>query len=214
MKRFEVALFDLDGTVIDTESQYSLFWSKAGKMYHPEIESFADVIKGTTLKQIFERYFPDEEIQRKLTEGLDEWEREMKYTYVPGVREFIADIRSNGVKCAVVTSSNSKKIDCVKHALPELFGMFDKILTAEMFSASKPDPACYLLGAEVFGADKDNCVVFEDAFTGLQAGMGAGMYTVGLATTNPREAIADKCSVVFDDFTGLSYARVEELMNS
>ena len=105
-------------------------------------------------------------------------------------------------------------MDCVKHALPELFGMFDKILTAEMFSASKPDPACYLLGAEVFGAVKDNCVVFEDAFTGLQAGMGAGMYTVGLATTNSREAIADKCSVVFDDFTGLSYARVEELMNS
>ena len=43
------ALFDLDGVVFDTESQYSLFWGMKGKTYHPEVEHFENVIKGQTL---------------------------------------------------------------------------------------------------------------------------------------------------------------------
>ena len=74
-----------------------------------------------------------------------------------------------------------------------------------MFSASKPNPDCYLLGAKVFGAKVEECVVFEDALTGLEAGMRAGMFTIGFPTTNPREVIESRCSLVVDSFKDLSY---------
>lgn len=199
-RNFKVALFDLDGTVIDTESQYSIFWGRVGQKYHPEIKNFEQVIKGTTLVQIFDKYFPDEELQTILTAELDKWEEQMDYQYVPGAKEYIEFLRSKGIKCAVVTSSNEKKLASLKKARPEISGMFDKILTAEMFAASKPDPDCYLLGAKVFGVVPDDCVVFEDALTGIEAGMRAGMFTVGLATTNPREKIEPLCSMVVNDF--------------
>lgn len=54
----KAALFDLDGVVFDTESQYSVFWGMIGKEYHPEIPDFAQIIKGQTLVQIYDKYFP------------------------------------------------------------------------------------------------------------------------------------------------------------
>ncbi len=212
MNSFKIALFDLDGTVFDTEKQYSIFWGNIGRRYHPEIENFDKIIKGTTLVQIYDRYFADLQLQQKITSELDEWEKHMKYEFVPGVKEFIADIKKHGVKCAVVTSSNEKKMQSVRASVPEFPEMFDRVLTAEMFAASKPNPDCYLLGAEVFGVGVGDCIVFEDAFTGIEAGMRAGMFTVGLATTNPREAIEGKCHVVFDDFTALSYNDMIKLL--
>lgn len=212
MKKFKVALFDLDGTLFDTEGQYSVFWGAIGRKYHPELPTFSDDIKGTTLTQIYDRYFPDVELQKEITKGLDEWEAQMRYEFIPGALNYLKDLKAHGVKCAVVTSSNQPKMNSVRRQLADFDTYFDKVLTSEMFKASKPDPYCYLLGAEVFGAEIDECVVFEDAFNGLQAGMSAKMFTFGLATYNSREAIADKCNYVLDNFVGLDYKKTVELL--
>ena len=66
-------------------------------------------------------------------------------------------------------------------------------------------------GAKVFGAKVEECVVFEDALTGLEAGMRAGMFTIGFPTTNAREVIEGKCSVVVDSFKELDYDEVVKL---
>ena len=92
----------------------------------------------------------------------------------------------------------------------ELKNMVDRILTAEMFQKSKPDPDCFLLGAKVFETLPANCVVFEDSFHGIQAGNAAGMPVVGLSTTNPAEAIQNQCARVIPNFTRFTY---EEMMN-
>lgn len=209
---FKAALFDLDGTLFDTEGQYSIFWSRIGRKYRPDIPTLAEDIKGTTLVQIFSRYFPDPEVQSEITKGLDEWERNMSYDFIPGALELLHDIRRNGVRCAVVTSSNRQKMKAVAAKMPEFHSLFDRILTSEDFAASKPAPDCYLRGAEALGCDKDSCVVFEDAFTGLAAGMSAGIFTIGLATYNPREAIQDKCDYVIDNFTSLTYGMVDDML--
>lgn len=85
---------------------------------------------------------------------------------------------------------------------------FDEILTAERFKRSKPDPECFLLGMTIFGSDSKDSYVFEDSFHGLQAGRASGATVVGLATTNPREAIADKADYVIDDFKGMTYEKL------
>lgn len=207
------ALFDFDGVVMDTEAQYSFFWNNVGKNYFPEYEEFGRMIKGQTLTQIYGKYFQGmEKEQAQITEALNRFENEMTYEYVPGVVRFMHELREKGVKIAIVTSSNEKKMANVHAAHSELQAMVDRILTAEMFAHSKPDPDCFLLGAEVFGTHPENCVVFEDSFHGLQAGNAAGMTVVGLSTTNPEDAIRDKCVRVIPDFESFSYADMMELL--
>ena len=54
ISNYKAALFDFDGTLVDTEPQYSLFWGDQGRKYHPETANFDRIIKGQTLGQIFD----------------------------------------------------------------------------------------------------------------------------------------------------------------
>lgn len=212
--QFRVALFDLDGTLINTEYQYTQFWERVGEELHLNIPDLAQVIKGRTLTSIYQNFIPSVAMQHEITRRLDVFENQMQFPFYPGVLDFLDDIRRNGVKCAVVTSSNIAKMEAVKRKIPNFDKLFDKVLTAEDFAASKPDPSCYILGTQVFSADKRQCVVFEDAVNGLQAGISSGIFTIGFATTNPREVIEPLCHNVQDDFVHLSFADVENMLVS
>lgn len=207
------ALFDFDGVVMDTETQYTLFWNKIGEKYFPQYSEFGRVIKGQTLTRIYDTYFPDmEEVRQKITDSLNLFEKEMHYDFIPGVVDFMKNLREHGVKMAIVTSSNQMKMANVYRAHPELKELVDYILTAERVKHSKPAPDCFLLGADILGTVPENCVVFEDSFHGLEAGNAAGMLVVGLSTTNSEEAIRDKCSLVIPDFRNLTYEEMRRLL--
>ena len=204
------ALFDFDGVVVDTEPQYTLFWDEKGQKYHPEIPNFGHHIKGQTLIQIYKQFFREpESLQDEITRQLLDYELTMHFEYIDGVVDFMKELREKGVKLAIVTSSNDAKMANAYREHPELKTMVDFIVTADRVTHSKPHPECFLLGAEMLGVEKDNCIVFEDSFHGIEAGNRAGMKVIGLATTNSAEAIADKCALVIPDFTDLS---VEKMM--
>ena len=136
----------------------------------------------------------------------------MEFPYIPGVVDFMKELREKGVKMAIVTSSNDKKMANAYRAHPELKDMVDGILTADCFTRSKPHPECFLKGAEMFQVPIENCIVFEDSFHGITAGRASGAFVVGLATTNKREDIAPRCDHVIDDFTGLTVSKLLELL--
>jgi len=209
------ALFDLDGVVLDTENQYSTYWGKVGKIYHPEIEHFERVIKGQTLTQIYERFFQGElaPLQEKITPELNIFEENMTFPYITGVKDFILSLRKEGISTAVVTSSNEKKMNNVYHSKPEFKSLFDRIITADMFKASKPAPDCFLLAAEVLMTEPGNCVVFEDSFHGLEAGKRAKMKVVGLSTTNRKETIKNLADIVIPDFKHFTVNDMIDLLN-
>ena len=198
----KAALFDLDGVVFDTEPQYSVFWGAQCREFHPEHPGLEHEIKGQTLVQIYDAWFSGElaEKQPMITERLNKFEQQMDYIYVPGFEEYISQLRSKGVKTAVVTSSNQPKMEAVYQSHPEFRSMFDAILTSEDFERSKPDPDCYLKAAQRLGVKVEDCVVFEDSFNGLKAGKAAGMYVVGLSTTNPATAIRPYCDEIIENY--------------
>ena len=202
MTNIKAALFDLDGVVFDTEPQYTVFWGAQCREFHPEHPGLEHEIKGQTLVQIYDAWFsgPLTEKQALITQRLDDYERQMHYDYLAGFEEFVRSLRQKGVKTAVVTSSNRPKMEAVYNSHPEFKELFDAILTSEDFSASKPDPDCYLKAAERFKTQSIDCVVCEDSFNGLRAGRAAGMYVIGLATTNPADAICPLCDEVITDF--------------
>ena len=222
----KAALFDLDGVVFETESQYTIFWGTIGKEYHPEIPDFALRIKGQTLVQIYDKYFSQPENfkhitnfkdvaseQAKITNRLDEYERNMNYVYIEGFEEFVKDLRKNGVKCAVVTSSNVVKMQNVYHVHPEFKSYFDRVLTSEDFDKSKPDPDCYLKAAAVFGAKPEECVGFEDSFNGLKAVKASGAFTMGLATTNSEEAIRPYSDAVITNYNSFTFTDLVKIVS-
>ena len=200
----KAALFDLDGVVFDTEPQYSIFWGAQCREFHPEHPGLEHEIKGQTLVQIYDAWFsgPLADKQALITERLNQYEQQMSYDYIAGFEQYIRAIREAGVKTAVVTSSNQVKMQAVYSSHPEFRSLFDDIMTSEDFERSKPDPDCYLKSAQRLGVDIADCVVFEDSFNGLKSGRAAGMFVVGLATTNPSEAIRPLCDIVIKDYHG------------
>lgn len=197
---FKAALFDLDGVVFDTEPQYSIFWGGQFRRYYPEHPGMEQLIKGMTLVEIYEKYFQNKGIQDRITRELDEFEQTMDFVYVKGFENYVKSLRDRGVKTAVVTSSNMAKMENVYRKRPEFKTYFDAILTSEDFAESKPSPDCYQRAAQRFGLTKDECVVFEDSFNGLKSGRAAGMYVVGLATTNSPESIAPFADRVIKEY--------------
>ena len=205
---FKAALFDLDGVVFDTEPQYTVFWGMICRQYHPEHLGLEHEIKGSTLTQIYDRWFsgPLASEQASITARLDDYEQQMHYDYITGFEALVADLHRHGVKTAVVTSSNIPKMESVYRYQPRFKELFDAILTSEDFSRSKPDPDCYLKAAARFNVSPEECIVFEDSFNGLKSGRAAGMRVVGLATTNSAEAIAPYSDIQISDYNGVDTA--------
>ena len=205
MKERIAALFDFDGVVIDTETQYSRFWYQVGQQYG--YEGLDQQVKGQTLTYIYNTFFAGREAeQQDITRQLNCFEQHMSYDYIPGAVDFIRALRAEGIATAVVTSSNQQKMRAVYSVHPEVKQLFDRILTAEMFVASKPDPDCYLLGMRLFDTTPSHTFVFEDSINGLRAGMASGARVIALSTTFPSEVIAPLSHKVIPHFNGFSVA--------
>ncbi len=203
------ALFDLDGVVFDTEPQYTLFWKEQNELYKG-IKGLEQEIKGQTLVQIYDKYFKDmPDVQDKITNALDKFEKNMTFEYIDGFLEFIKDLRLHGVKTALVTSSNMVKMNAVFERKSDFKQLFDAILTSEDFEKSKPDPDCYLKGAQRLDAEINRCVVFEDSFNGLKSGRAANMKVVGLATTNTENSIKSLCDYVIKDYKNFDFEKIK-----
>ena len=213
MRQLKAALFDLDGVVFDTEPQYTVFWGSQCRLYHPERPGLEHEIKGSTLQQIYDKWWSGElEKERDIvTQRLNDFEAHMDYSYIAGFEAFVRDLRQHGVKTAVVTSSNMPKMESVFRARPEFKSLFDAILTSEDFAESKPSPDCYLKGAERFGVSPDECVVLEDSINGLKSGRAAGMYVVGLTTTNTKENIEALSNIQIKDYQDINYQKLNTL---
>ncbi len=197
----KACLFDLDGVVFDTESLYTLFWRQICSESRPDIPGLETKIKGQTLVEVYDTYFSgDKALQDTITERLNNYEKEMEYSYVLGFEDFIKEVRNRGIKTAVVTSSNREKMEQVYEQHPEFKDMFDKILTSEDFEESKPSPDCYLKAAVCFDADPKECFVFEDSFNGLKSGKASGARVIGLSTTNSAAEIEPYCEVVISNY--------------
>ena len=199
---FKAALFDLDGVLVDTEEQYDNYWGEIAKELIPDHPEMVQDIKGTTLVYTLDKWFSGEReyLREEVTRRMDEFEAQMPFYPVKGAREYVAELRKQGVPMAVVTSSNRTKMSNVYRQYPNFISTFDAILTSEDFRASKPDPDCYLKAAARLGFRPEECVVFEDSIKGLQSARAAGTIVVGLATTVPMEEIRPLSDWQFYDF--------------
>lgn len=200
----KAALFDLDGVLVDSERLYTQFYTQLGLDYAIPDPDFALNIKGSTIEQILSRFFPTPEAQADVLDRISRFEASMDYPLMPGVMDFLAALRNEAVKIAVVTSSSEAKMEKLAAVRPQLLAMADTIVTGNDVSHSKPDPEGYLLGASRLGAPIEECYVFEDSISGLLAGMNSGAVVIGLATTLPAGRLKGKAHAIIDGFEGFT----------
>lgn len=200
-------LFDLDGVLLDSEGQYSIFWEQIEKDYPTGVPNFASYIKGFHLTRILS-YFDSDDVRQLILDKLLEFERNMRFEFFPGALELVKGLREAGIPMAIVTSSDRKKMQSLFGLFPDFPTLFDHIITGDMVTKAKPDPECFLKGAELLGVDIAHCIVLEDSRNGLIAARASGAHVIGIATTLNREQVAPLCDLMVDDVSQLTVEQV------
>lgn len=197
-------LFDLDGVLIDSETEYTRIWEKIEKKFPTGVKDFAIKIKGTTLEDILSTYFPEPETRKQVEKELYRLEGEMIYKYAPGARELLQTLKAKNIPMALVTSSNSDKMEHLYRDIPEIKSFFEKIIVGEMVCHSKPDPEGYLTAAKELGVNPEECCVVEDSLQGVRAGKSATSTVVGIAGTLPKYILEPEADIVLENIGELN----------
>ena len=169
---FSAAIFDMDGTLVDSMSMWSdidrEYLGKYGIPMPPDLQKAIDPL---TWEEC-ELYFRDVLGIRKTTE-------EIEVALKPGVREILAYLKESGTSIGVASSSSRAMIEGALSA-HDILRYFDAIVPCDEAGAGKPDPACYLAAAKKLGKKPADCVVFEDLPNGIRAGLNAGMTVIAV----------------------------------
>ncbi len=193
-------LFDLDGVLIDTETQYSVFWGNIGKEYLTDSTDFAEKIKGSNLTAILDNHFPDKKLQEIIVARLDEFQASMKYEIYPGVKDFVNQLIEHNIPMCIVTSSDDNKMNSLFEQQPYFKETFKNIITGSQVTNSKPHPECFLKGAKLINRDIADCYIFEDSLQGITAGIASGAKVIALDTTCHKSAIEKLTTNIISSF--------------
>lgn len=206
-------LFDLDGVLVDSERLYTKIWEAIEKQWPTGIENFPYRIKGTTLEDILEKYFP-EDIREDIANELLRLEGMMIYGPMEGALEFLDALRSRGIPIALVTSSNGHKMDHLWRDMPGFKEKFNVVITGDEVSRSKPDPEGYLAAAAALGVDPRRCAVFEDSLQGVKAGKAAGAFVIGISGTLKASDIKPFSDIVVNAVADIDPDRLAETLDA
>ncbi|HTJ77541.1 MAG TPA: HAD family phosphatase [Rariglobus sp.] len=202
MKREQLGvLFDWDGVIIDSSRQHEASWERLAK---EEAKSLPPdhFIAGFGKKNEWiipnllgwAGYGDTAEIHR-LSLRKEALYRdivvECGLQALPGVAVFLKRLRDAGVPCCIGSSTHRENILTILGVLG-FDGMFDDMVTSEDVKLGKPHPDVFLKAAAKIGREPGHCVVFEDAFAGIEAGRAGGMKVVGVATTHPAAELTGK----------------------
>ena len=190
-------LFDWDGVVIDSHAQHEESWALLSQeLGRPLPEGFFKKTFGMRNQSIMPLWMPELEGDQERIIALGDRKEELYREILrrdgiealPGVKDFLKAARAAGIPASVGSSTPRKNIDTVIE-MAGLEGLFDAIVSADDVTRGKPDPEVFLKGAQRLDRQPSRCVVFEDAFVGIEAGKAGGMKVVGIATTHPIEKL-------------------------
>ncbi|OOQ58234.1 hypothetical protein BC343_11365 [Mucilaginibacter pedocola] len=210
----------MDGTLVDNTPFHYKAWQLLFAKYDlPELsrETYKASISGVPIPVTVRRYFADadEELIKTISHEKQAFYQQEYRPYlraINGLENFLAELKDAGVKMAVATSSDMDDVNFIFDVVP-IRQYFDVIITGDRVSKPKPDPQIFLKAADDVGARPENCLVFEDSTSGLQAGNAAGMKVVGITTAHPAETVAKVASLVIDDYAGLSLQKLSALFD-
>jgi beta-phosphoglucomutase len=215
----KACLFDLDGVIVDTAKYHFEAWRRLAN--HLGIDFTIEEneeLKGISRIDSLNLILGWGGIKKSEDEILDlaalknNWYLEMIASMqadeiLPGVRDFIKSLKLENIKIGL--GSASKNSEAILKKI-NLLNEFDVIIDGTKVSQSKPSPEVFLRGAAALEILPQNCLVFEDALSGVEAAINAGMRVVGIGESQ----ILYKADMVIDGFQELNLVRLKTYFNA
>ena len=201
-------LFDLDGVIVETAGFHYQAWRQLANDLGFDIsEEFNEGLKGISRMESLDLILAHGNIELSEAKKLDlaKSKNDFYLTLVsqmtpndilPGVQDFFRQIKQTDIKIGLGSVSKNAKMILARVGLLEAF---DAIIDGNKISRSKPDPEVFLNGAAELGFLPAECIVFEDAVAGVEAGKRAGMKVIGIG----KAEVLTKAEIVLAGFEGI-----------
>jgi len=217
MNKEIAVIFDMDGVICHTNPYHSIAFREffSVRDLAPSDEDFAQHMFGKSNSYILSHFLQRPIAGAELLQMEEEKEGLFRKIYEPhvepinGIVEFISDLKQHAVLVGVATSAPRANLDLIfsKVSLRDQLG---SILASEDVNRHKPDPEVYLTSARNLSVSPAQCVVFEDSFSGVTAGLNAGMKVVGVLTSHTKEELPP-CDLYINDYAEISYDTIKSL---
>lgn len=214
----KLCIFDLDGVICDTAKYHYLAWKElADEMQIPFTLKDNERLKGVSRMASLEiilslgkqEALSDEEKEalatRKNGRYVEMISQMEKNEILPGVKEFLGELRERGIKIALGSASKNTGIIMERLGLREAF---DYIVDGTMIVNTKPDPEVFVKSMEYYGLQPEECIVFEDAAAGIEAGHRGGMRCVGIG----KKEDLPEADYLIPGFAGVSFDTILEAL--
>jgi HAD superfamily hydrolase (TIGR01509 family) len=202
----EAILFDLDGTLADTDSIHFAVWQDILVRYDLDIDRsfYRQRISGRTNSKIIKDIIPQLTLEDawKLATEKEETYRRLANSLLPtpGLDRLIALTDRASIKRAVVTNAPEGNAVYMLKVL-RLTDTFPTVIMAKDAPPGKPDPAPYELALSRLGVKSKRAFAFEDSVAGIRSAVGAGIYTIGITSSHPAEDLLNAgASMTIQDF--------------
>lgn len=176
-------IFDMDGTLLDTQRPYITAWEWAGekqgyKNFGKYISRVCGMNEMGVRAFVTERY-PEIDIVKFRADVRQYMHDNLVVRFKEGAKELLDYLKARDIKIALATGTSRPSAE---HHLKEvgILEMFDVIVCGTEVENGKPAPDVFLKTAELLGADPADCFVFEDSENGINAGFAAGMKCIGI----------------------------------
>lgn len=204
-------IFDMDGTLLDTEKLATWAWDMAAKEMNMSFDRrLLFKMKGAGLNQA--KAFFDAAYHGKPSFEEARFVRD-KYFFsrvweepdlvLPGAREILAFLKNHQIKIALATSSRREYSQSLLKKMG-LISFFDEMVFGEEVSLSKPNPDIFLEAAKRIDVPPAQCAVVEDSANGVMAGYSGGFFVVGIPNSYPfSEKTKAECNLVLPSLLSL-----------
>lgn len=193
---FSTAIFDFDGTLAETWPLWrqvdEIFFSSRGLPFDEDASTtLATLGFAAGAQWCVERYHLRDEV----ADIVDEWNRlgaalyESEVRLRPGAEAYVRALRSRGVRVGLATTNDPHVLGAMRHV--DVGGLFDEVVCGREVARGKDHPDIYLEAARRMDADPADCVVFEDILPGTLSAARAGMATVAVASSDPRQPASE-----------------------
>lgn len=129
---------------------------------------------------------------------------------LPGVKELIINLHTNGMRLLLASSASKRKIEKVFTRFG-LYQYFYYTISGEDFEESKPNPAIFLEAVAKSGFSKDECIIIEDSTNGIKAAKAAGVYCIGYNSGHTMGQDTSLADSVITNFSQLDYEKIKNL---